>query len=86
MGVSLEAKQWTVRAGDEHEVYGDKYSGVCTVDKVGPDKVRITAAGGKFPIKDWVILRRKLNEMGYEIIFERLRNGQLVASGKESGE
>lgn len=71
MGVSIKAKQWTVRAGDVHEEYGDEYTGGCIVDEVSPTHVRITLMVGEFPVKDLAILRRKLREMGYKIKYER---------------
>lgn len=74
---------WTVRAGTEHEGYGDPYDGVATVQRCG-DVAHVSAACGKLPVSDQVELSRVLRGMGFTaIVFERQSNGGMKSFRRE---
>ncbi len=68
---------WIVRSGSSHEVYGDPYEGVATIQRCG-DVAYISAACGELPIGDQLELKKRIREMGFKTaVYDRVIDGRV---------
>lgn len=75
--VTIEPIAFIIRVGEKNFEFLDDYTTVCTGIKTDPDTIRIIGMVGTFTIKQAIIMKKKLKELGFKyVIWERLKDGE----------